>query len=131
DRNIAALIDEQIVLDTGRMRCSLGCGHFLLDHIELLTNGQWRRVDPERGGKPEMVLLMANGERFHWGRPKALEIEQNGPEKAVVKLSGPYIRSEEGYESDLTYELRIEAAQGHSDLKLTHRLINRRQANQL
>ncbi|MEK4251241.1 exo-rhamnogalacturonan lyase family protein [Paenibacillus sp. FSL W7-1287] len=131
DRKIAVLIDEQIVLDTGRMRCSLGSEHSLIDHIELLTNGQWRRVDPERGGKPEMELLMVNGERFHWGRPEIREIEQNGPEKAVIKLSGPYIQVDKGYESDLTYELRIEAAQGHSDLKLTHRLINHRQANQL
>lgn len=128
--NLAAVNDGKIVVDTGRLRFSLGGSDAIFERIELLSDGEWRLLRPEAGGQPEMNLVTVEGYTLRWGRPRKLEIELNGSERTIVKCCGFFV-NDQGHDSDFSYELRIEAVRGQANIKLTHRLMNHHQENRL
>src|SRR5262249_40161762 len=69
-------------------------------------------------------LIDPFGKRFIMGRAKEMILEDNGSERAVVKLSGDYVAEEDNTrEAAFSYVIRIFAYRGRAELKVGHSLI--------
>lgn len=129
---IASQSANKVHLDTGALRATLGASDGLFSNLELYDHKQdgWISVVKGCGGLPRMKIVTAAGKTLEWSRPHALDIELNGAERAIVKLSGWFV-DDQKQPSDFSYELRLAVFRDSQQLELMHRLINHRQENHL
>lgn len=133
---IEAAANDGIRLDTGVWRGTVGHGSAIVGDMEVKANGAWRPVTSARAGLYG-TATDKSGTRYVTEKPSACIVEENGPERAVVKIAGRYASErlrpdgtaaadEQGGEpphAELAYEIRVEAYRGKAELKLTHTIV--------
>ncbi|MEF3304449.1 hypothetical protein [Paenibacillus sp. GYB003] len=133
-RRIATETPEGVLLDTGVWRGTIGADGALVSGIEVKAGEAWRPVSSAEGGLYGTAETVAGGTRYVAGKPRERIVEENGTERAIVKIAGSYVPApkqpqageaaesgaEDGLRGRLAYEIRIEAYRGKTELKLTH-----------
>ena len=115
-----------ITVVTGPLKVELDKRRFhLFSAVWLDANHDGRFADDERAAAsaPEGVLLVdQNGERFTMsGRPpESVRIEEQGPQKVVVRVEGPYASADGQTYMRYIARLVFRAGSARVDLALTH-----------
>lgn len=117
EQRIARRVDGGIVLDTGAMICRIAADDAKLYKIEKGPGG----VDIPA---PESWLVLADGTECPMGQPDLLEIEVNGPLRAVVRAEGGF-RKPDG-QATFRYRFRISVYRDKAFLRIRWTLGNDR-----
>lgn len=134
---IAAETPDGVRLDTGVLRGVVGKDGAIVSDIRIKAGDAWRCVLSASQGLYGASLTAAGGERLVTGAPREWVVEDNGTERAIVKIAGNYVPekahagekagSDSGEERSggarLAYEIRIEAFRGRTELKVTHTVV--------
>jgi len=119
-KSIAEIKQGEVSIDTGSLRGTLQSGHAFFSNITCrMGDSGWRGLN----GHPAFKLQLEDGV-FTPGAPTRLEVEDNGPVRALIRLEGKYVSAGGDRESNYRYVLRAEAWQGRAELRLTHTVIN-------
>ena len=111
---IAYLKDNTLRLDTGKLKFSVGTDSVLAIVSKLLSASNDRFAGPR--------LLTEDGVRLIPGKPRQVHLDENGTEKAVLKLVGSYIAQDEMI-SMFDYAIRLEFYRNKSYFRLFNTVI--------
>ena len=136
DGNIASPVaqveNERVLIDTGGLRCSIEKVAGIFAEFKVKTESLWWNCTSGDSAGPELILTTMDDKKWRLGAPREFIVEDNGSERAVLKLTGNYESMEKkGYSHpSFTYEVRLEFYKGHADMKWTHTIIGQ-QADEL
>lgn len=120
---VANIKEDQIYINTGELQCSIEKVAGIFTQFKVKTEKGWWNCFDADGTGPEMVLTADDHMKWRLGAPTEFVVEDNGSERAVLKLVGNYeVRGGSSHPS-FSYELRLEFYRGRADMKWTHTII--------
>src|SRR5690625_3233751 len=94
DGNIASPVaqveNDRVLIDTGELRCSIEKVRGAFTEFQVKTESLWWNCTTDDRIGPQMILTTIDDKKWMLGAPKELVVEDNGSERAVLKLSGNY-----------------------------------------
>lgn len=107
-------------IHTGRLQCKIRTDRdFLTDISYRSDDGVWMSRSMNA-----LFSLRIGEDDYIAEAPEDIMLEDNGPVRALLRISGYYISRDNDRSSDVRYVLRIEAWHGRPELRLTLTVIN-------
>src|SRR5699024_1190726 len=105
---VARVEKDRVLIDTGKLQCSIENVTGIFTEFKVKTERLWWNCSRGSSSGPEMILTTSDNKKWVLGCPTELIVEDNGSERAVLKLSGNYESKEKkGHRHpSFTYELR-------------------------